>query len=235
MHFVFDVDGTLTPSRQTIVPSFQNYFCNFVKDHNVSLVTGSDISKTKDQLGTMIVNMVDFCFNCSGSDIWCGVKNIHTSNWQLPEDAHEWLSKKLTESRFVLRTGLHFEHRPGMCNFSVVGRNATLGERKLYVDWDQKVNEREKIASSFKKIFPDIEAKIGGETGIDIFPVGNDKSQILNWIKDDEIYFFGDAMGKNGNDYPLAKALKKYPKSKSFNVDNWQETYRLLEKIDKSN
>lgn len=78
MHFVFDVDGTLTPSRQTIVPSFQNYFSKFVSTHNVSLVTGSDISKTKDQLGTMIVNMVDFCFNCSGSDIWSGVKNIHT-------------------------------------------------------------------------------------------------------------------------------------------------------------
>ena len=121
-----------------------------------------------------------------------------------------------------------------MCNFSVVGRNATLGERKLYVEWDTKVNEREKIATKFKKIFPNIEAKVGGETGLDIFPVGNDKSQILNWIKDDEIYFFGDAMGKNGNDYPLAKALKKYPKSKSFQVDNWQATFALLEKIDKT-
>lgn len=232
MHFVFDVDGTLTPSRQTIVPSFQNFFFEFISEHNVSLVTGSDIQKTKEQLGTMIVGQAKFCFNCSGSDIWSGPNHIHTSNWILPEDAHNWLSEKLDESRFVLRTGLHFEHRPGMVNFSIVGRNATTSERRLYVDWDKKTNERIKISKAFKSLFPEIEAKVGGETGIDIFPIGNDKSQILKWIDDEEIYFFGDAMEETGNDYPLAKALEQYPKSKSFRINTWQDTWSLLKEID---
>jgi phosphomannomutase len=232
MHFVFDVDGTLTPSRQPIIPSFHTFFTNFIQRHKVSLVTGSDIGKTKEQLGTMIPGMVEFCFNCSGSDIYSGPVHMHTSKWVLPEQAQDWLSEKLSESRFVLRTGLHFEHRPGMCNFSIVGRNATIGERKLYVDWDTKTKERLKIAKQFVELFPDIDARVGGETGIDIFPKGCDKSQILQYIDDEEIMFFGDAMEEGGNDYPLAVALNKYPKSKTFHVENWQHTERLLKKID---
>ena len=62
-----------------------------------------------------------------------------------------------------------------MCNFSVVGRNATLGERKLYVEHDTKMEERETIAKLFRQKFPDIEAVVGGDTGIDISSVGCDK------------------------------------------------------------
>ena len=58
-----------------------------------------------------------------------------------------------------------------MINFSVVGRNATLGERKMYVEYDTNAKERTWIAKAFKKAkFPDIEAVVGGDTGIDIYP-----------------------------------------------------------------
>ena len=39
---------------------------------------------------------------------------------------------------------------------------------------------REKIAEECEATFPELEAAIGGETGIDIYPVGRDKSQIIN-------------------------------------------------------
>ena len=89
-----------------------------------------------------------------------------------------------------------------MVNFSVVGRNATMGERKLYVEWDNENNERNSIAKKFKKQFPSIEAVVGGETGIDIYPVGADKGQILRDfnVKNDS-FFFGDRMDNDGNDY----------------------------------
>ena len=43
----------------------------------------------------------------------------------------------------------------------------------------QREEERNGIAKKFKKQFPSIEAVVGGETGIDIYPVGADKGQIL--------------------------------------------------------
>ena len=121
-----------------------------------------------------------------------------------------------------------------MVNFSVVGRNATPNERKLYVEYDKKTNERQLIADLFNKEFINLEAKVGGETGIDIGPKGSNKSQILKWIKDDEIHFFGDAMHPGGNDEPLKIALDDYPKSKCYHVDNWQETASILRGLDKT-
>ena len=200
--FIFDVDGTLTPSRQEIDMDFAVYFSSFCTDNDVYLVTGSDREKTIEQIGEVIYSLSKRVYNCSGSDVWEGEKNVYTSDWRLPQEAEKWLREELRVSEFPLRTGLHIERRPGMVNFSIVGRHATLGERKLYVKHDGVTNERVRIAKEFKKRFPDIEAVVGGETGIDIFPVGKDKSQIINdFNKDDKLYFFGDRMDKDGNDY----------------------------------
>ena len=43
--FVFDVDGTLTPSRGLIDMEFQKYFMDFCEDNFVYLITGSDRQK----------------------------------------------------------------------------------------------------------------------------------------------------------------------------------------------
>ena len=51
MKYIFDVDGTLTPSRQVIDPSFEAFMIKFCCKHDVYLVTGSDRQKTVDQLG----------------------------------------------------------------------------------------------------------------------------------------------------------------------------------------
>ena len=222
--FIFDVDGTLTPSRQRIDTDFAVYFSTFCVDNYVYLVTGSDREKTIEQVGEEIYSLSKRVYNCSGSDVWEGEKNVYTSTWTLPHEAEKWLRQECRISEFPLRTGLHIEKRPGMVNFSIVGRHATLGERKLYVKHDIKTNERARIAKEFKERFPDIEAVVGGETGIDIFPVGKDKAQIIDdFDKNDKLYFFGDRMDKDGNDYSLAQKVH-YAKS----VSGWKETKETL-------
>lgn len=222
--FIFDVDGTLTPSRQRIDTDFAVYFSTFCVDNYVYLVTGSDREKTIEQVGEEIYSLSKRVYNCSGSDVWEGEKNVYTSTWTLPHEAEKWLRQECRISEFPLRTGLHIEKRPGMVNFSIVGRHATLGERKLYVKHDIKTNERARIAKEFKERFPDIQAVVGGETGIDIFPVGKDKAQIIDdFDKNDKLYFFGDRMDKDGNDYSLAQKVH-YAKS----VSGWKETKETL-------
>lgn len=230
--FIFDVDGTLTPSRQCINGDFQRWFLEFCYDNDVYLVTGSDYSKTLEQVGKSICQSVHRIYNCSGSDVWESGVNTYTTSWVLPEDAHAFLSEELTKSSFMLRTGQHFEHRPGMCNFSIVGRGADLKQRQQYVIWDEQNDERNKIAVKFNHSFPGLEARVGGETGIDIFPKGNDKSQILrDFNKDDRIFFYGDKMNPGGNDYPLAKAIQDKQLGTSISVRDWKDTWKLLDEI----
>ena len=90
----------------------------------------------------------------------------------MPALARTFLISCEYESQFSLRTGNHIEERSGMVNFSVVGRNATAEQRAKYVEYDTVKNERTNIANAFNTMFPELQATVGGETGIDIAPRG---------------------------------------------------------------
>lgn len=231
--FIFDVDGTLTPSRGKMDTAFSSWFEHFATHNAVYFVTGSDKIKTVEQVGNNIYNLAIRVYNCSGNDVWERNINIRTNSWALPDSAADWLTDQLNISGFSLRTGLHLEHRPGMVNFSIVGRNADQRERAYYVKWDKETNERNQIAYKFNLMFPELEAKVGGETGLDISPKGYDKSQILkDFDNDDYIMFFGDAMYEGGNDWPLAVALEnRNTNYKCYNVSDWNDTFSKLKEL----
>ena len=227
--FIFDVDGTLTPSRGIIDPEFKMFFNTFCLMNEVYLVTGSDKPKTVEQISDHTYNLCKRVYQCSGSDVWQGNANILKSEWVLPIEARHWLEQALNDSDFSIRTGNHIEHRTGMINFSVVGRNADSIDRGKYVRYEEENGERGHIAQAFNNFFPNLQATVGGETGIDISPRGADKSQILrDFNENDTIHFYGDAMFKSGNDYPLAEALKEYQLGFSHQVDGWQHTWEKL-------
>lgn len=227
--FIFDVDGTLTPSRGVIDKEFKEFFLDFCNSNNVFLVTGSDYPKTLEQLGTEICMAVKTIYNCSGNDVWQRGKQVYTNDWILPDNVRVWLENQLMSSKFSLRTGNHIEERPATVNFSIVGRNATPAERAIYVEWDKSTNERNNIAEQFNLEFPDLEARVGGETGIDIYPKGRDKSQIIkDFKKTDTLHFFGDKIEVGGNDYPLASAIDAQRVGISHHVRHWKDTYERL-------
>ena len=76
MNYIFDVDGTLTPARRQMDLSFMAWFIIFECKHPVYLVTGSDRQKTIDQVGLDVYNRARRVYNCSGSDVWEGDRNI---------------------------------------------------------------------------------------------------------------------------------------------------------------
>ena len=227
--FIFDVDGTLTPSRGKIDEKFSHFFFNFCTLNHVYLVTGSDKPKTVEQIGNAIYSMAIRVYNCSGSEVWEGSRQIKADEWKIPMHVKSWLEDKLEESSFPLRTGLHIEERSGMVNFSIVGRNATIGERKLYVKHDIASNERNYIAELFNLEFSELIARPGGETGIDISPKGADKSQIINdFDPNDVLYFYGDRMDPQGNDYPLKKVIIDNDLGFAVEVSDWKDTWEKL-------
>ena len=227
--FIFDVDGTLTPSRGKMDYNFKAFFNTFCLVNDVYLVTGSDKPKTIEQISEGTYNLCKRVYQCSGSDVWDAETNILKSGWTLSDLARTFLISCEYESLFSLRTGNHIEQRSGMVNFSVVGRNANAEQRAKYVEYDTVKNERINIASAFNIMFPDLQATVGGDTGIDIAARGADKSQILRDFKeDDTIHFYGDAMFEGGNDKPLADALQKYQLGFSHQVDDWKHTWEIL-------
>ena len=228
--FIFDVDGTLTESRKQMDISFMSEFIIFCCKFDTYLVTGSDRDKTVEQVGLDVYNRAKRVFNCSGADIYEKNFNVYKSDWTPSKELISFLNDELDYSTFPTRTGNHIESRPGVINFSILGRGeGNMEGRKEYVKWDRNTGERVLIADRIKDQFPDLNIQIGGQTGLDIS--NDDKSQILKYFSPfDEIHFFGDMMEEVQNDYPLAKAVKEwggYPHC----VKNWEDTRTQLKKF----
>ena len=176
--FIFDVDGTLTDSRQQIDLSFMAYMIVFACKYDVYLVTGSDRAKTIEQVGLDLYNRSKKVYNCSGSDVYVKDKNVYRSQWKPTRRLINFLSDELDYSTFPHKTGNHIEHRPGGINFSILGRGEdSMKHRKEYVKWDINTTERTLMADRIRSEFPDLKTQIGGETGLDISD--SDKSQII--------------------------------------------------------
>jgi len=222
MKYIFDVDGTLTPSRCEMDPEFADFFSKWMQDKEVYLATGSDYSKTSEQVPAYILHTCHKVYCCAGNSVWVNGEEISSSSWKLPDECRSFLKTYLDTSLFPLRTGTHFDDRPGLCNFSIIGRGCTPEQRKHYEAHDRNTHERAVITEAFNFLFFEFNAQVAGVTGIDIMPKGKDKAQIADDL-DGPITFYGDKMDLGGNDYTLAQRVEK-----AIMVKDWKETYAYL-------
>ena len=254
--YIFDVDGTLTPSRRPMTEDFLKFFNGWSKKNNFYLVSGSDLDKMKEQVPEFILERANGLFTCGGNQFW---KESNTKQWPtdwklIYENKFEISTKLknaleiiLMSSQYPHRYGNHIEDRGSMLNFSVVGRNCNLEQRQHYFEWDNKKGERKKLSLFIKHKFPELDAVIGGQISIDIAPKGNDKSQVIDVIKkqpmriipryEDKFVFIGDRTVKGGNDYPLAKVMKEMDNCEVYQAgepsaeDGYKQTQKILEEL----
>lgn len=230
--FIFDVDGTLTPSRDTIDHIFKPWFLRFCLNNPVYIVTGSDKAKTVEQIGQDIWDACTRVYQCSGNDVWENGQQVRVNTLEPSDDMNKFFSVWLNLSDYKTRTGQHVDVRPGLINYSIIGRGATKSERADYVEYDKETNERFMIAEAFNNYFnPTFVAQVAGETGIDIMRAGEDKSQIIrDFDSSDNLHFFGDKVIKGGNDHTLALKIVNAGGS-VYSVKDWRETWQHLKKL----
>ena len=239
--YIFDVDGTLTPSRQPMTKEFQKFFSEWVKKNKFYLVTGSDLPKLQEQMCYFDIE-AEGIFTCCGNQMWrpnphivnISAELIYDNKFEVPRKLNKLLGTILSNNRYPHRYGNHIEDRGSMLNFSIVGRDCTQEQREEYYKWDKKEGERELISYAIKDKFPNLDAVLGGQISIDIYPKGNDKSQVLDIIKQDrlvepdEYVFLGDRIESGGNDYPLAKLMGKTSNCKYHQVEDYKQTWLQL-------
>jgi len=228
MNYVFDVDGTLTPSRLPINKDFEQFFLKWMKGKNVYLVTGSDKDKTIEQVGEKIWLNVTCAYQSCGNAVYEKGKLIRQSDFKLDRELRRLLFTFNATSDWPYKFDNHIEERIGLVNYSSIGRSCPQNQREDYYKWDKLNKERELFCKIVEDTFPELEATIGGEISIDIYPKGQNKSQVLNDLKG-PITFFGDRCEPGGNDYPIV--LRIEDEHTVHSVKNWKETYKLLKTI----
>jgi len=242
--FIFDVDGTLTPSRLPMTKEFQKFFKEWIKKNKFYLVTGSDLPKLQEQMCFYDIE-AEGIFTCCGNQFWkpdpsivnTSAELIYDNKFEMTNKLKSSLEVMLMSSQYPHRYGNHIEDRGSMVNFSVVGRNCTQEQREEYYEWDKEKGERRKMSIFLKNKFKDLDAVIGGQISIDIYPKGNDKSQVLNVIEQErltppsEYIFIGDGIENGGNDYPLAELMDNTEICDWYHTKGWEHTQQILESL----
>ena len=222
--FLFDVDGTLTDARKPINVEFEYFMKDFImRGNKCMIVTGSDRPKTIEQIGLSLTLRFERVYHCSGNHVFEDTKEIKKNEWTLSKEQYQFLEQYLHKINYNEMTGNHIEQRTGTANFSIVGRNADWDQRARYSDWDKINKGRETVALYYNQEFKDSIAQVAGETSIDIFPVGCDKSQAVNEQEGTTI-FFGDNCFPGGNDFTAAQASTYYHQID----DGYQQTWEIL-------
>ncbi|GIY80545.1 phosphomannomutase [Caerostris extrusa] len=176
---LFDVDGTLTLSRQPIKPEMKAFLSELQKKVAVGLVGGSDLEKIAEQImEPNLVKSFDYVFAQNGLVAYkngelIGKESIldHMGDEKLQPFINFCLHymSKLT---LPVKRGNFVEFRSGLINICPVGRTCS------------------------------------GQISFDCFPIGWDKTFCLRHINKEaysNIHFFGDRTFPGGNDYELFK------------------------------
>lgn len=214
--FLFDVDGTLTPSRCKASDKILKMLQSLRTKVKVGFVGGSDLAKQVEQVGDNCLELFDYAFPENGLSFYKNGKLI--SQEKIIDYMGEQLYLKfvnfclnyLSKLDLPIKRGTFIEYRNSMINISPIGRNCSTDERKDFYELDKKNEYRLKMVQALKKEFGqhNMDFVIGGQISIDCFPKGWDKRYCLRHIKDEKIenvVFFGDMTHEGGNDYEIFK------------------------------
>jgi len=243
---IFDMDGTLTPATQPMSEEMARTLMKVSNQYQKYLVSGSDYDKITQQIPELFLldNFKTVCA-CNGTSVFrteidpddetrpvAGdlIHKVELLDHYSQSDLNHLISRLLkivSESHTKHKTGTFIEWRGSQINFSVIGRNCSLGQREDYVKWDKKSNERKRIVDKLTEEFQGwgLGFKLGGQISIDITRKEWDKTYSFKHIPFDpnDCVYFGDKIVKGGNDYEIAMMCGQY-----HNVKSPEETIELL-------
>ncbi|KAE9405598.1 eukaryotic phosphomannomutase [Gymnopus androsaceus JB14] len=231
---LFDVDGTLGPSRQPVPPEVIKVLRDLRKKAVVGFVGGSDLVKISEQLsvnGSNVVEDFDFAFAENGLTAFrmVFIKFIGEERYK---PLVNFILHYIADMDIPIKRGTFVEFRNGMINVSPLGRNATIAERNEFEVYDKKHGLREAFVKVLQEKFADynLTFSIGGKISFDVFPRGWDKTYALRHVEHEgfeEIHFFGDKTYKGGNDYELFAD----PRTIGHSVKDPEDTVRIVKEI----
>nr|ACO11539.1 Phosphomannomutase 2 [Caligus rogercresseyi] len=239
---LFDVDGTLTESRQLMKDSTGAFLRDVRRpEFTVGIVGGSDLKKISKQISggdeSSLVSSWDYVFAENGL---VGYKEGRLIT-------QESISKALGEEKcqkiinFALRhlsslelpvkRGNFVEFRNGLINISPPGRSVSQEQRLEFYELDKAQGIRSALAAELMKNFSGITVSLGGQISVDVFPEGWDKRFCLRRVIEEDglkdVHFFGDKTAPGGNDHEIFEDER----TKGHTVTSPEDTIRQLKEI----
>ena len=247
---VFDIDGTLAPSKSTIDKEMGSLLESLLMVKKVAVIGGGNLDMFKKQLLNNLKVPQDllknlFLFPTTATTFFRynrGWKKVYEHTLSKDEvdrilSSFEAVFKKIGYKKPKKSYGKTIEDRGSQVTWSALGQDVVeeLGEKgvKLKNKWrNENTPLKLKIANLMQKRLPDLEIHAAGYTSIDITKKGIDKAyglfQIEKYlkVKIKNMLFIGDAIFPGGNDYAVTKTPVDY-----VPIKNPQETKNVLKHL----
>jgi len=218
---VFDLDGTLTESKQPMDKEMGELLVKLLEKKFIAIISGGKYEMFEHQLPVLqpspeLIKKL-FFFPTTGSrfyrfsdNTW---KQVYADEMSVEErkkikDAFEKAYKDINYQHPPKLFGEVIEDRGTQITFSALGQQAPLNLKK---QWRATQDRRPELVKALEKYLPEFEIKIPGVTSIDVTRKGIDKAYGIRQMKDhlgiaiDEMVFIGDALYEGGNDHAVVK------------------------------
>ena len=217
---VFDLDGTLAPSKAALDDEMASLLSNLLGAIRVAIISGGDFPQFQKQVIDRLPGSSNFpnlsILPTSGTKFF-----EYAGGWRklYSDDLSDEQKKKIEDAleSAVAQTGFQpketwgerIEDRGTQITYSALGQEAPLEAKEK---WDPDFAKRKAIQAILDKTLPDFSVRLGGTTSIDVTRPGIDKAYGIRKLRDvlgipiAEMLFIGDAIFPGGNDYPALQA-----------------------------
>jgi phosphomannomutase len=215
---IFDLDGTLAESKQSLDHEMALLLEQLVKEYKVAVISGGSFAQFEKQfLPNLHIDEAAMSqlilLPTSGTAMY----RYRDGGWQkeysedIPKEDRKAIITALEEAitRFNLEPAEKFgeliEDRGSEITYSGLGQLAPLELKK---NWDPDHSKRIQVIEDVHNNFPSYQFALGGVSTIDVTKKGVDKAYGIHKLESvlgvpiQEMVFVGDALYVGGNDYP---------------------------------
>ncbi len=211
-HLFFDMDGTVSLTRNKITPEMKGVLPAFLDTGiDIIIISGSHNEQMEYQMdGLPILKMGqngNHAVHPDEGELWCEVLTPEQKNKIIKHTEAIWAECTHT----VPDENDLLEDRGSQISFSLYGHNADVHEKKAF---DGDFKKRKALLEKIPFECDQTEVKIGGSTTFDYIKKGHNKGFNIeklithyNWKKE-ECLFFGDALFLGGNDETVVGVIE---------------------------
>ncbi len=217
----FDLDGTLTKSKQPITEETASLLTELSRYVKIVIISGGSFVRFQEQLLRSLEPSVNIILlPTEGSERF--EYDMEKREWKMT--GHETFPDKLKKEvvhalNEIIESagydiprehyGEYIEDRDTEIAFAALGQDAPLEKKEA---WDPTREKRMKIKEALEAKVKGIMVAVAGTTSLDILPAGFDKAKGLHLLSEklgiakEDIVFIGDAIVPGGNDYSVFKS-----------------------------
>tara|TARA_A100001515_G_scaffold54953_1_gene43428 strand:+ start:7681 stop:8499 length:819 start_codon:yes stop_codon:yes gene_type:complete len=257
--FYFDMDGTLTRHRMQIKPFMIKKLMKLSDYGKINVISGSKSEDIFYQLEPLFTSLSDMHLNrislmpCNGTKLfffhsdrreWLPMHVVDMSN----RLDLQFLYRAIIKCQHMILSSNDYlgavsispdfiDYRGSLINWCPIGRSATISQRNKFIELDKEKNIRDYMRNLLqslllphRQLFDDIEIAKGGQTSLDMYPLGWDKTYGLRHFSSDDHWFIGDACKEGQNDHQIYQNVKN-KNGQAFETSGPIHTGKIIDEI----